>query len=495
VTSLPPVPSVDSAPALRSALLDAGYTASGISELLGPVAERALARGEPAAARRATSGLTELETLVRLFLLAEPVAEVDAEKALGGIGLSSGVLLPEERGVVRAAIDLRPYGDEWFVASDIRPPAGVAPLDPGAVVGIGSASMTLVTATVRPDVRTALDLGTGCGVQALHLAAAGATVTATDASERALDMAALTAALSGVEFGLVAGDLFDPVADQSFDQVVANPPFVIGPHRFTYRDSAAPADELTAEVVRSAARHLNPGGTATLLGSWLVVQGQDWRDRVRDWLPEGCDALVLLREVLDPAEHVALWLADSDEGLDAEAPDGVAESWLAELEDQAAEGVAYGLVLLRRLPDGGGSAAATPAVALLDLRPEAEPPTGVRLQGWLDRVETLRAAELPRLHVAKAPGLWLQRAHVADDDGWSTTSVRLGAPDALPSTVDVNELVVALVKECEPELPLGAAVDLVAAGTGNPGLAEDALPALRSLLEAGILVPASDSAD
>jgi hypothetical protein len=32
-------------------------------------------------------------------------------------------------------------------------------------------------------------------------------------------------------------------------------------------------------------------------------------------------------------------------------------------------------------------------------------------------------------------------------------------------------------------------LDLVAAGTGNPALAEDALPAVLALLEAGLLVP------
>jgi hypothetical protein len=133
-------------------------------------------------------------------------------------------------------------------------------------------------------------------------------------------------------------------------------------------------------------------------------------------------------------------------------------------------------------------------VALLDLRSEPESPTGERLQGWLDRVEALRIAsstsqDTGQLRVAKADGLWLHRAFVADEDGWSTASVRLGAPGALPSTVDVNELVVALVKECEPALPLAGVLELVAAGTGNPQLAEDALPALRTLLQAGILVP------
>ncbi|HSP39040.1 MAG TPA: methyltransferase [Frankiaceae bacterium] len=488
MTSLPPVPPVPPtalAADLRPALFAAGYTASGVSTWLGPVAERALARGEPAAARLACQGGSDLEILIQLFLLAEPVAEVDAEKALGGHGLTSGVLLAEGRGVVAAAIDIRPYGDGWWVVSDLRAPGGGEPLDPDAVVGIGSASVTLVTATPRPSVATALDLGTGCGVQALHLAGPGVTVTATDTSDRALQMAALTAALSDVELELVAGDLFAPVAGRTFDQIVANPPFVIGPDRYTYRDSALPADGLTAAVVGGVAEHLTVGGTATMLASWLAVSGEDWRDRVRSWLPSNCDALVLLREQLDPAEHVALWLADGDESLDAEAPDGTAEAWLLELESQDADGICYGLVLLRRLP-----ADAAPVVSMLDLRDEPQVPSGPRLLAWLERVSALRGADGRSLRLAKAPELRLVRAFDADQDGWGQVGATLSAPGALPASVAVNELLVALVKECEPELPLGAVLDLVAAGTANPKLGVDALPAVLRLVEAGLLVPA-----
>lgn len=484
--NLPPVPPASAAPALRAAFADAGYTASGVSAWLGPVAERALARGEPAAARRACRGGSDLETLISLFLLAEPVAVVDAEKALGGRGLSSGVLVREpERGVVRAAVDLRPYGDGWWVASDLRPPAGAAPLEPDAVVGIGSASVTLVTATPRPaGVSTALDLGTGCGVQALHLAAAGAEVTATDVSERALSMAALTAAMSGVSFELLAGDLFAPVGDRVFDQVVANPPFVIGPTVYTYRDSSFAADGLTEAVVYEAAEHLAVGATATLLGSWLQVEGGNWQDRIRPWLPEDCDALVLLREKLDPAEHVALWLADGDESLEAEAPDGRAEGWLGDLEAQSAEAICYGLMLLRRLPDG-----AARTVSMLDLRNEPETPDGERLLAWLQRVDAVRGTDAAELRLGKAAGLRLVRAYATDEDGFGQIGATLAAPEALPSSVEVNELVVAIVKECEPELPLSAVLELVAAGTGNPSLAEDAVPAVLALVQAGLLVP------
>lgn len=495
------VPSVAFAEPLRAAFLAAAYTASGVTDRLGPVAERALARGEPAAARRACADGDVLATLIRLFLLAEAVAEVDAETVLGGTGRASGLLVdgPGD-GAVRAAIDVRPYGDGWWVASDLRTPGGVDPLDPDAVVGIGSASVTLASAIPVFGARTALDLGIGCGIQSLHLAAGGAQVTGTDLSERALDLAALTAALSGVELELVEGNLFEPVAERRFEQVVANPPFVIGPHRFTYRDSALPADGLTAAVVGSVVDHLTTGGVATMLGSWLVVRGSsgngsdgsgagedagDWRDRVGAWLPAGCDALVVLREQLDPAEHVALWLADGDDGAEAEAPGGLAEQWLADLERQDAVGVAYGLVVLRRLPSGSGD----PTVSMLDLRNEAEAPNGARLLGWLQRVEELRSVGLPGLRVAKAPGLRLTRSFDADVDGWEPAGVTLSAPGALPATVEVGELVAALVKECEPELPLAAVVDLVAAGTGNPHLAEDAMPTVQALVEAGLLIP------
>ena len=63
---------------------------------------------------------------------------------------------------------------------------------------------------MRRPVATALDLGTGCGVQALQLSTHADTVTATDLSERALRFAATTAAVNGLSWELLAGDLGGP---------------------------------------------------------------------------------------------------------------------------------------------------------------------------------------------------------------------------------------------------------------------------------------------
>ena len=54
------------------------------------------------------------------------------------------------------------------------------------VLGVGGASTTLAGITVRTPVGSALDLGTGSGIQALHASRHATRVTATDLNPRAL---------------------------------------------------------------------------------------------------------------------------------------------------------------------------------------------------------------------------------------------------------------------------------------------------------------------
>src|SRR5690606_8439130 len=145
---------------------------------------------------------------------------------------------------------------------------------------------TLAGATVRRPVGSALDLGTGCGVQALHLSTHAASVTATDVNPRALRFAATTAALSGQRWELRSGDLTAPVAGRTFDLVVSNPPFVVGhgPVRYAYRDSGRASDALSAELTAAAPGLLNDGGVMQFLANWAHVTGEDWGDRVAGWL-------------------------------------------------------------------------------------------------------------------------------------------------------------------------------------------------------------------
>src|SRR5690606_20625107 len=201
-----------------------------------------------------------------------------------------------------------PYGEDWWVVADVPAsarPGQVLPAD--HVLGVGGASTTLAGATVRRPVETALDLGTGCGVQALHLATHARSVTATDVSSRALRFAATTAALSGQSWELLQGDLGAPVAGRRFDLVVSNPPFVVGPGSttHTYRDSGRAGDAVSAELAALTPQLLTEGGMLQYLANWAHVAGEDWRERVAGWFAgTGCDVWVIQREVTDPLSYV-----------------------------------------------------------------------------------------------------------------------------------------------------------------------------------------------
>ena len=80
------------------------------------------------------------------------------------------------------------------------------------MLGISPAATSLAQLTLREPVKRALDLGTGCGVQALHLAGHADTVVATDVNERAVWAAGFNAALNELPtIEVRTGSLFDPV--------------------------------------------------------------------------------------------------------------------------------------------------------------------------------------------------------------------------------------------------------------------------------------------
>ncbi|WAP60075.1 HemK2/MTQ2 family protein methyltransferase [Streptomyces sp. S465] len=72
-----------------------------------------------------------------------------------------------------------------------------------------------------------LDVGTGSGALALAAAERGAAqVTAVDVSPLAVGATWLRACLKGLRVRVRHGDLLTPVADRTFDLIVANPPYV-----------------------------------------------------------------------------------------------------------------------------------------------------------------------------------------------------------------------------------------------------------------------------
>ncbi|MGH8791642.1 MAG: DUF7059 domain-containing protein, partial [Stackebrandtia sp.] len=179
---------------LREALVSADFTEAGTSARLGEDAAVAAGRGDFRAALAATSDSDAQATLIRLFVcgVVEPADAV--ARALAPLPIEaaqrSGLVLGDAEGY-RAGVALEIYGDHWLL-SDL-PAAPGCGLDAEHVLGVGSAAATLAGAVMRDDVDSALDLGAGSGIQALHLSRHARRVAVSDVSPRAMRFAAANA--------------------------------------------------------------------------------------------------------------------------------------------------------------------------------------------------------------------------------------------------------------------------------------------------------------
>lgn len=331
------------------------YTVEGVRRLLGSVAADALDRAERVPATRTlAAGGSSLGAVTRLFLLGEGVAERTVHAALGfDVAQLDGLVQVSADGL-RAQVELAPYAaddHDWFVASDWSPRRTGRPTAADHVLGVGGASTMLAQCTVRPEVERALDLGTGCGVQAFHLAGHARQVVATDISERCLQLAQLNAALNEISLDLRRGSLFEPVRGKRFDLVVSNPPFVIGAPgaaRHDYRDSGFEGDTMCESVVREASSHLTQNGWCQLLANWEISDGDDWAAHARAWAQaSGLDAWVIQRDVQDPAAYIEMWLRDAGHQSSSEYS-GIYDAWMSTMEQRGVMGIGFGLITLRR---------------------------------------------------------------------------------------------------------------------------------------------------
>jgi SAM-dependent methyltransferase len=507
---------------LRADLRDAAYTVDGVADLLGDVASAALHREQPAPARRVLDGVDPAAdpraALTRLFLLGGQVPRTAIDRALGRTGAAGAERLGLVRAAgagpddaVRAAVDLRPYaavdaGGEasWWLASDLGELATGARLPTDHVLGAGGASLTLAQVTTRTPVGRVLDLGTGCGVQALHAARHARHVVGTDVSARALDFARFNLALNdagatGVE--LRRGSMLDPVAGELFDLVVSNPPFVITPRGgavadaigdYEYRDGGRAGDDLVRDLVTGVGQVLAPGGVAQLLGNWEHRRGEPWTERVGAWLDAaGLDGWVVQRELLDPAEYAETWIRDGGTTPEREpaAWDAAYRAWLDDFASRDVEAVGFGIVTLRRPRDG-----ARPTLRRLEEHTgSVRQPLGAHLAATLAAHDWLAArddAALAGERLVVADDVTEERYLTPGAADPNVVIVRQG--DGFGRGVQASTGLAAFVGVCDGELAVGQIVGAIAAllDVAADDLRAELLPAIRGLVTDGFLRPA-----
>ncbi len=485
---------------VRADLSAIDYTADGVADLLGDEANEALGRGIWWPAQRRTMAVenarASLATVIRLFLLGSDEADDDVAAAFPRTGIvalfDNGVLGRGEDGRVLALLDIRPHADDvrdYLVISDQDAAMRSGPVAHDHVLGIGGASMSLARSIIRQPVERALDIGTGCGIQALHLDAHCDSIVATDTNERAIALAAATARINGMSWDLRLGSMFEPVAGERFDLIVSNPPFVVGVggQDYIYRDSGMAGDALCADLIRQMPDHLTPGGTAQMLANWIVRDGQDWRDRVGGWLAgTGLDAWVVQRELADPISYISLWLSDAGESAQDSARR--AAQWLDWFTAEGVVGIGMGLITMRSRPRGD---AGPPEVILEEITAAGEEVTGGEADAFLARRHYLRSTTDEALldaRLATAP-VFLEEQSLPSDEGWQQISSTVTRPGGPAAHLGLDEVSRALLAGCRGQVQLGALIGLLAEfhGVDADALAAAALPVVREAIGRGIL--------
>jgi release factor glutamine methyltransferase len=232
-----------------------------------------------AAARLAAAGI-ESARLDAEMLMAETLRIERGRLYIDSNGAIDGGALARFRALVARRANGEPVSyiigrREFWSLDFIVTPAVLTPRPETEL--LVETALKLLAAKSSPRI---LDLGTGSGAIAVALAKEipGAEVIATDISTDALEVARGNARRHGVEekISFYVGDLFDAVAEMTFDAVVSNPPYIREAdiaalprdvRDFEPRlalDGGADGMDFYRCLAREAPCYLNPGGFAAV---------------------------------------------------------------------------------------------------------------------------------------------------------------------------------------------------------------------------------------
>ena len=221
-------------------------------------------------------------------------------------------------------------------------------------------------------------------------------------------------------------------------------------------------------------------GWCQVLANWVIDADRPWDERLAPWLPDDCDALVVQREVLDPAAYVELWL--KDEGRHG-APYYAEryDTWLSWFDEQRIEAVGFGWINLHRTD----VVAQAPVHRLLEWPYDVEQPIAPAIADWGRAVHV--GVDLGARLVARADLVQESTGPVGAED---PSTIVLRQQRGLRRATRVDTVLAALVGACDGDLTVGQILDAVAQLLDLDPAATRAeqLPRVRELVADGFLL-------
>lgn len=296
--------------AIRDRLLTRGYEMAAVLERLGDVEYRVGSwspRQLAASAREllAREPADALDGLIRAFFLASPVPtalleEVFAPRDLEDLVAMGLLTPPDDAGTQRGRVALFECRGLLLATDPFVP--GLPPGNP--VMPLFPECYELAAALSRREVGDALDLCTGSGIHALLAARCSRRVTGVDISPRAIAFARFNAALNGItNVRFLEGDLFAAVAGETFDWILANPPYLPASDAQPGENFFAGGpggDAVWSRIIRHLPESLRHGGIFQMIHLVVTPREERYEERLRGLLGDEADrfaALLALRPV------------------------------------------------------------------------------------------------------------------------------------------------------------------------------------------------------
>jgi SAM-dependent methyltransferase len=235
----------------------------------------------------------QLRILIRLFIVLGLVPYSEVQRAFKKDGIDSflalGLLGQGEFGENYYAQVLLYPVHGFFIASDreINPDGSPCEALPDQVFpAIYLGTLEFLRLLPQVDGSEALDLCAGTGIAAFDLSRSSRRACSTDVTERATKFAEFNRVLNGrVNVEVRQGDLYGACRGETFDCIVAHPPYVPSVSIETiWRDGGAIGDQLVKRIVEGFPQHLRSGGYALILAQGVDTVDGKFEERARQWL-------------------------------------------------------------------------------------------------------------------------------------------------------------------------------------------------------------------
>jgi methylase of polypeptide subunit release factors len=415
-----------------------------------------------------------LNVLFRWFWIGSTVEEstvraVIPERILS-LFLKSGLVIVEENGL-SSPIRISPF-EKFLILSD-HAVARKGSLRTDTVLWPNPTSMLCHHLSMQTHFGRLLDLGTGNGILALAASTHSGSVVATDLNARARIFCEFNAALNGItNIEFREGSAYEPVQNDRFDLILANPPFFVTPTvRRVYSDNGMELDGFCRKLVQEAHQHLNEGGYCQMLLEWVEMKGQPWRERLAEWFKGiGCDAWVLTTYMRTAVDYSLIRVQeDRDDLMSADAQAALVNTWQKYFESLGVEGIYGGMIVLRRREGPNW-------VRMEELQSMPMRPFGDFMRRIFDNRDFL--------------GSRSDEQFVMSSEGWKLASVDLFAGEGLPYSLTLQPQVADFVAMCDGKRTLGEIADQTAASLSvDPALVRrEICNVVRRVADRGMVV-------